>query len=373
MDAERRRDATGRGKQAALKASKLPQGTGIGMYGYKWIKEYKKRTPIESEAAIVQRMFEMVADGISCFKIAKTLNKEGVPSKSGKKWEARTVRSMVRNPAYIGITYFGKTTGKKREKTPQESWHILEDVTPPIISKDLFERAQAALAKSKELHPGKAKHEYPLSGFVYCADCGSPLVGACLSKKYRYYKCRGTYPTPSREKICDARHIRADWLEAEVWQRVKQVLEHPEVLLAGIRNQVESEQETISSGALDAEIKELKRRLAKYASQERRIMKAFKLRFTQDVILDELNQMKREREADSKRLEALEETKRNVSKMGEHEAELKELCARIVPDLDNCTFQDKRNAFRYSDLEVRATPEGADIKGYVDPKLLTTG
>jgi len=45
LDAERRRDATGRGKQAMLKNGKLPQGTGIGIYGYQWIKEYKKRIP----------------------------------------------------------------------------------------------------------------------------------------------------------------------------------------------------------------------------------------------------------------------------------------------------------------------------------------
>jgi len=36
LDAERRRDATGRGKRAMLNSGKLPQGTGIGIYGYKW-------------------------------------------------------------------------------------------------------------------------------------------------------------------------------------------------------------------------------------------------------------------------------------------------------------------------------------------------
>ncbi len=61
LDAERRRDATGRGKKALLKEGKLPQGTGIGIYGYKWLKEAKKRIPIEHEAKVVQRMFEMVA------------------------------------------------------------------------------------------------------------------------------------------------------------------------------------------------------------------------------------------------------------------------------------------------------------------------
>ena len=55
------------------------------------------------------------------------------------------------------------------------------------------------------------------------------------------------------------------------------------------------------------------------------------------------------------------------------ESHLKELCARIVPDLDNCTNQDKKDAYTYLDLKVKATPEGADIKGFLDPSLLTTG
>ena len=45
---------------------------------------------------------------------------------------------------------------------------------------------------------------------------------------------------------------------------------------------------------------------------------------------------------------------------------------RIVPDLDNCTNSDKKDAYTYLDLEIKATPEGADIKGYVQLKLLTT-
>lgn len=49
LDAERRRDATGRGKSALLKDGKLPQGTGIGLYGYKWNKENKRRIIFEFE------------------------------------------------------------------------------------------------------------------------------------------------------------------------------------------------------------------------------------------------------------------------------------------------------------------------------------
>ena len=89
-------------------------------------------------------------------------------------------------------------------------------------------------------------------------------------------------------------------------------------------------------------------------------------------MLDEINQMKKEREADQHRLDSLGQTRDNIAKMMDMESNLKELCARIVPDLDNCTNQDKKDAYTYLDLEIRATPEGVDFKGYVQPKLLTT-
>jgi site-specific DNA recombinase len=74
LDAERRRDATGRGKKALLKEGKLPQRTGIGIYGYQWVRDNKKRIPIENETKIVWRMFNMVVQGVGCFKIARTLS-----------------------------------------------------------------------------------------------------------------------------------------------------------------------------------------------------------------------------------------------------------------------------------------------------------
>ena len=373
LDAERRRDATGRGKQAVLKSGRLPQGTGIGIYGYQWIKEYKKRIPIEREAKIVKRMFEMVANGASCFKVARTLNEESIPTKSGKKWEARTVSRIVRNEAYIGITYFGRTSGKERKVTPREQWHVLPDVTPAIIDKELFDRTQAALAKLKELHPGRAKAEYPLTGFAVCGKCGSPLVGSLQKGRYRYYHCRGTYCTASRDKICDEKYIRADWLDEVVWDKVKEVLSHPELLLEEIKNQTEGEQKQLSSGAIDQEIKDLNRRLKRYPGQERRLAQLFKLGMTPDVVLDEMNQTKKEKEADQARLDALLQAKENVTKMVDYEDKLKELCSRIVTDLDNCTPQDKKDAFTYLDLKVTATNEAVDIKGYVQPNVSPTG
>jgi site-specific DNA recombinase len=87
-------------------------------------------------------------------------------------------------------------------------------------------------------------------------------------------------------------------------------------------------------------------------------------------VLDELNQMNKERKTDQNRLDSLIQTKENVDKMIDIEGNLKELCARIIPDLDNRTNQDKKDAYTYLDLKIKANPERADIKGYLDSSVI---
>ena len=139
-----------------------------------------------------------------------------------------------------------------------------------------------------------------------------------------------------------------------------------------MEKQTEAEQAQVSTGTLEQEIRALTRKMKGYAGQERRIMSAFKLGFSPDVVLDEMNQTKKEKEANQARLDSLIQTKENITKLVDMEVNLKELCARIVPDLDNCTNSDKKEAYTYLDLKVKATPEGADIKGFLDTSVLSS-
>jgi len=82
-----------------------------------------------------------------------------------------------------------------------------------------------------------------------------------------------------------------------------------------------------------------------------------------------MNQTEKEKEADQARLASLVQTKENIAKMGDYEANLKELCTRIVPDIDNCTSQDKKDAYTYLDSRITATPECVDIKECLKPDI----
>ncbi len=98
----------------------------------------------------------------------------------------------------------------------------------------------------------------------------------------------------SRNKICDAKYIKADWLENVVWEKVKSVLSKPEILLSELRKQSEMEQAQVSTGNIEQEVRSLTRKIKGYAGQERRLMSVLRLEVaTPDIVLDELNQMKK--------------------------------------------------------------------------------
>lgn len=71
------RERTMLGKAARLKEGRLPQGTGLGLYGYSWDKAAGRRQVLEGEAAVVRRIFQMAIEGKTVHGIAVALNEAG--------------------------------------------------------------------------------------------------------------------------------------------------------------------------------------------------------------------------------------------------------------------------------------------------------
>ena len=359
---------TMKAKRKLLKQGFLPQGTGRGLYGYRWDKLQKQRIPLEFEVQVVQKIFIMLGKEVSCFNIARTLNEQSIPTKSSGKWHPRTILRIAKNSAYIGQTYFGKTSGSRKtvlSKQPEENWELLPEATPAIIDKDLFERVQKILERNSELHKAKAKHQYLLRSHIVCGYCGSPLVGSYMNHRIRYYHCRGTYPTATRQRICDARYIRADYLEDVTWNGIKKVLSEPEIVLAGISEQLESER-AVPGTSLDEEIQKLKRRLKSYDPQEKRLIQMLRYEeVTQDILLDEINRLKKERESDKQQLENYMFTRERIANLQKAELQLKDYCQRLHSNLDNATYHDKREILEMLAIKVTATPERIDVHGII--------
>jgi DNA invertase Pin-like site-specific DNA recombinase len=80
---------------------------GYPPYGYKNVDGKMIVDPEKAE--IVRFIFESVLSGMSSSSVAKELNKKGIPSKRGGRWEGHVINGMIKNEKYTGDAIFQKT------------------------------------------------------------------------------------------------------------------------------------------------------------------------------------------------------------------------------------------------------------------------
>ena len=67
----------------------------------------KKRTINEAEAAVVRLIFHWWIQGWTSYAIAVELNERGIPTKTGCKWDPRTVENILDHWSYVGLDVYG--------------------------------------------------------------------------------------------------------------------------------------------------------------------------------------------------------------------------------------------------------------------------
>lgn len=111
----------------AKKQSKGGNTDGRIPYGYQSEEAHLIIDP--SQVPIVRRIFRDLKEGYSPGRVARELNRDGIPSPWEKTWSEPTVRSIATNPAYAGER------------------HSVRRAHPSIVSRQLFTAVQEALAE----------------------------------------------------------------------------------------------------------------------------------------------------------------------------------------------------------------------------------
>lgn len=250
-------------------AIKRKNGEFIGAfacYGYLKDPESKNRLIIDTYAgSVVQDIFRMKINGFSQYRIADILNEQGILSPMEYKrsigerfetsfkvntkalWSAKAVSRILTNEIYTGVLTQGKQTTpnhkiKVRQAVEEKDWIRIENAHAPLIDSCLFEIVQALMERDTRTSP-KADSVFPLSGLIYCGDCGQPMVrktttyslkgvGDLPAQKYSYFVCQGR----SSDKACSWHRIKEKELMDAVFQAVnihiKNVLDTEQALKA---------------------------------------------------------------------------------------------------------------------------------------------
>ena len=147
-------------------------------FGYKM--ENKKLVVVPHEAEIVRIIFEkFIAREMSRRVLALYINDLGVKSKNGNYFDMRTIEYILNNPVYIGKTRW-TPTGKARRNWNHPDSIIADGKHEPIISQELWDKAQEVSKEYKELFPHKIRTTAAmttwLKGLVRCGSCDRVMV-----------------------------------------------------------------------------------------------------------------------------------------------------------------------------------------------------
>lgn len=118
-------------------------------------------------------------------------------------------------------------------KSFPEDYINIDNAIPEIISKELYEAAQARRRQNKS-RPGiyNGKRQYLLTGKIFCGHCGSAMGGHTITprkKSYSYYGCLDKDRTPAHK--CAQKQINTEIVDTAVINKIKHTFLNSEALL----------------------------------------------------------------------------------------------------------------------------------------------
>jgi len=381
-------DRSIRGKRTRAKLGKIPGAAGTNLYGYTYIpgKEAGQgvRAINEEQAEVVRMIYRwLIEDKMTLYRICIKLTETGIPSpQSTNRWGTSTVQRLLRNVAYTGKTYVfryqseepNKENGDNRRypktlrrERPFEEWIEVVGATPPIISQEIFKLAQMQLRENQEKSFSAQKYHYLLLGHIRCGLCGRRYDAYTNGAGYQHYRCSG-----KRREVsivpCRAKSISALQLEPVVWEKVKEVLRNPDVVLRELEKR--NEQIKAAETGLDNELKLLDKRIARAEVSLQQLVRLYHLGEIDDNhIIRETKKVKadkarliQEKEALKKRLEARNTTEYQIGA-------LKQYCETVSTNIESFGFAEKRLALEALNITIIASPEGIKLDGTIPTEV----
>ena len=251
-------------------------------YGY--VKsDTEKKTPVidEEAAAVVKRIFEMRASGLSPHKIADILNAEKILNPSryclekygvvGRRenvglWSFCGVNSILQNPTYLGhmVQQRDGTVSYKNHKRyikDESEWVIVRNTHEAIITQELWDKVREVEKSVAQGRKTKKGYTHPLSGFLYCADCGGKMKMNSIIRNGKVdlnFNC-GNHMRLGKS-YCFSHFIQAKDLEAIVLDDIKEmaqriVLDEKTIREEYIRHNAEVQEKSIKAAKKELQAK----------------------------------------------------------------------------------------------------------------------
>jgi site-specific DNA recombinase len=318
---------TMRGRKRRVKNGLFIGGASGKLYGYDCVDGKRVVNPATSKN--VKQIFQWFLEGETSRGMTVRLHNLGIKSPDGNpQWTSASVSRLLRRRDYTGkALLWGETLDQ-----------------PALISPEEFERVQAKLKRNRELSlRNRGKHEWLLSGYLYCSLCGRSYAGN-TSKKRRYYSCpRGTFKVMASLPHCLGKSYHAERIEEDVWQAVTEALRNPEAIMAGI--------EAISEHDYASEIVALEARLRYYKLERGRLFDAFRITISEDTFKEKFSAIEEGEKQASNRLAEIEGLIKTAEQIPTLE-DINKACDLVSQNIERLSFADKRKVLEALRVKV---------------------
>lgn len=319
----------------------------------------------EKEAAAVRLIFKMYSENYGYRLIADKLNELGFKTKLGRNFSVSSLHDIIANEKYRGVYVWNKRKSKKTGnhiyKNDDEIVKV-EGGMPRIIDDDLFFKCQSI--KAKKIKPRRhSKHEYLLTGKVFCGKCG---FAYCGSSSYRNKNNTMTYNyccmNRKNNKQCDNKAINADKLEFAVLEAIKDNLLNDEAIKI-IADKMNSYIKNKTSGVDKEQISKLHRELDNIETKQERLLDLY---LDNKLSIDSLNKksdvLNQEKSIIKNKLEELEKNDYISFDISEIISFLNEMKSK----LDSSDQKIKRTLIEAFVYKVLINQDDVDIQLYLD-------
>ncbi|MBS5706497.1 MAG: DUF4368 domain-containing protein [Ruminococcus sp.] len=244
--------------------------TGTVIYGYLW-NEARDQWLVDPEAAeVVKRIFAMTIEGYGPYQIASKLKSEKVliPSaylaqhgegvnknktfKDVYGWGSSTICNILEKREYLGHTINFKTRkhfkDKKSHYVPEDEWTIFENTHEAIIDQQTFDLVQKIRGNVRR-YPDGWGEAAPLTGLLYCADCGGKMYVHRTNngKRISQYTCSQYTKVPCGT-LCKTQHRINEGvvlsLVSEMLKSIAEYAKHDRAEFVRVVQEAQSSQQT---------------------------------------------------------------------------------------------------------------------------------
>jgi hypothetical protein len=257
-------------------------------------------------------------------------------------------------PNRHGDTFRTLRSSSTGHSSPREDW--IPFTVPTILEdKYLFEKVQKILENNQKFACKKRKHEYLLSGVIYC-ECGNRRVGDGIDKENFYYRCAERIYKFPVEKKCKSQGINAVALDKSLWNELMSFLTDPKKLKEATEKWLLSESNNNSQSQEKAKIEVA---IESIKEEKQRYAKAYGAKTLEfDQLKDLVNDANRREQV---QVNALNELNKKINQRSLNGVEVEKICFEVEKILKTMDFTNKFQVIK--DIITKITVKGGQEVG----------